>query len=96
MPVVLAELVEAHLRGIGFYLIPLGIRLVCDVELLQIAVEVGVAKRLARIFVCCVAVPLDNVVNVGSVGLLLDARFDVLLGVPDLRPSIVPRDFGVV
>ena len=92
--VVLAELVEAHLRGIGLYLIPLGIRLVRDVELLQVAVEVGVAKRLARILVCRVAVPLDDVVDIGRVGLLLDARFDVLLGVPDLRPSVVPRDFG--
>ena len=57
--VVLAELVESRLRWRGLYLEPLGVRLVCDVKLPQVAVEVGVAKRLTRVLVCRVPVPLD-------------------------------------
>ena len=91
---VLPKLVEAHLRGIRLYLEPLGIRLVGDVEFLQIPVEVGVPEGFTRVLVGCVAMPVDDVVHVGGMCLLLDTGLYILLGIADLCPTFMTGNLG--
>ena len=92
--VVLAELVEVPVRWVGLYLEPLGAGLVRNVESAQVAVEVGVVEGLARVLIGRVAAPFEPVDDVCGVGLLREARLDVLLRVANLGPAVVAGDLG--
>ena len=51
-------------------------------------------EGLACVFKGCVAVPLQNPCNIGSMGLLFNALDNVLLCVADLGPTVVVLDLG--
>ncbi len=92
--VVLAELVQAHVGRVWLDLEPLGSRLVLNVELAQVAVEVRVVEGLTCVLKGRVVVPFEFVLHVYCVRLLLEALLDALLGVADLCPAVVAGDLG--
>ena len=54
--------------------------------------KVGVTKRPGSMLPGGVAAPLEVPLHIGGVRLLLDAFADVLLGVADLGPPVMPRN----
>ena len=85
-----AEIIKVVAGDGPGYMEPFVFRVVLNVQLAQIAVEILVGKGIAgTVLECGIAAPFFFVFHIGSVGLLIQTFVYVLFGVADFRPTVV-------
>ena len=88
------EIIEVVAGDRPCHMEPFVLRVVLNVQLAQIAVEIFIGKSIAgAILERSVAAPFFLVFHIGSVGLLTQTFVYVLLGVADFRPTVVAGNF---